>query len=77
MTTAREVKVILKDAWSDLAKIPSAAIVYIAALDESEAMYGERGVKTQILYIITNLRAMTPEQKIAKKKLQDMAKYYE
>ena len=75
MTTAREVKVILKDAWHEPSKIPSAAIVYIAALDEAEAMYGSIGVKTQILYILTNLRAMIPEQKEAKNKLKEMAKY--
>lgn len=74
MTTATEVKSILKEAWSDPTKLSSAALVYISPLDEAEAIYGERGVKTQILYILTNLRAMTPEQKLAKKKLKEMAK---
>jgi len=49
------------------------AETYISGLDEAEAMYGTDGVKTQILYIISNLKAMTPEQKEAKKLLKQMA----
>ena len=75
MVTAREVKAILKKAWSDPEKISRYALIYVAALYQAEAMYGERGVKTQILYILTNIRAMTPEQKEAKITLKEMAKY--
>lgn len=74
MTIATEVKSIMKDALNAHSKLSSAALVYISTLSDAEAMYKERGVKTHILYILTNLRAMTPEQKIAKKNLKEMAK---
>jgi hypothetical protein len=45
---------------------------YISALDESEARYGEKGVRTQALYIYGNLQARTDKQKLAKQMLKDI-----
>ena len=72
MITATQVKKIVVDAGF-LGQNPYAD-TYIHALRMAEDGYGEKGVKTQILYILNNLRAKTPEQKAAKKQLQQLAK---
>lgn len=55
-------------------KANSYAQAYINALYESEALYGEKGVKTQILYIFSNLKASGDTQKQVKAELLKYAK---
>lgn len=46
---------------------------YIDALPMAYSRYGEKGVRTQLLYIINNLIAKTPEQKLALQQLKALA----
>ncbi|RLI59241.1 MAG: hypothetical protein DRO93_08695 [Candidatus Thorarchaeota archaeon] len=46
---------------------------YIDALPVVYSRYGEKGVRTQLLYIINNLIAKTPEQKLALQQLKALA----
>jgi len=46
-----------------------AAETYVRALNESDAMYGDKGTRTQALYIANNLQPKTDEQKLAVKQL--------
>ena len=55
-------------------KMNGYARVYFDALPESEHLYGERGLKTQVLYFFCNCKAMTPEQKEVKRSLSRWAK---
>lgn len=55
-------------------KIGPYAAPYINALGDAEAMEGERGVRSQVAYILSNLRASGPEQKEAKKQLMKIMK---
>lgn len=68
--TAVNIKRIIKEAWPDPKKLSSVALAYIAALNDTEAMYGEEGLRVQASYIASNLIARTPEQKTAKRLLQ-------
>jgi hypothetical protein len=69
--TAANIRSIIKQAGF---KLNPYAMTYVDSLDDSEAMYGEDGVRTQAVYIAVNLRAATPEQKEAKKKLIAISK---
>ena len=55
-------------------KIDAYARAYIDALDLAEAEGGEHGVKVQILYIFSNLKARGDEQKKVKAELLKYAK---
>lgn len=50
------------------------AQTYVEALDDAERMGGAEGIQFQANYILGYLRAKTPEQKAAKKKLQDIGR---
>ena len=50
-------------------KLSGAGRVYLDALGRCESEYGEKGVKVQILYILSNARAVGDEGKQAKKRL--------
>jgi hypothetical protein len=69
--TANMVLRIIRDAEF---KLDGYAETYVNALPRAEAEYGERGVRVQILYILSNMRASGPKQKEAKKQLQKLAK---
>ena len=45
--------------------------VYVEALEKVEEMYGQRGLKSQVLYILCNTKFSDKENK---KKLADFAK---
>jgi hypothetical protein len=68
--TSSNVRKIIRDANF---KLNPYAQTYVDALEDSEAMYGTRGVSDQIAYILSNLRASGPEQQAAKKKLQKLS----
>jgi len=54
-------------------KMNAYAQTYFDAFGQAYAMYGDEGVKTQILYLHSNLRPRGEEQKYAKKLLLKMA----
>lgn len=49
------------------------AKAYYDAMPESFAMYGVKGLKTQVLYFLNNVRAKGPEQKVIKQSLTKWA----
>lgn len=61
----------IMDAGFDL-KDPYAR-TYFDAFPRAEAEYGEKGVRTQILYFFNNQRAKGPEQAKVKKELLKLA----
>ncbi len=69
--TADAVLLIIKRAGF---KLNEYAAAYAGALHRAEAEYGEEGVRTQILYILSNLRAYGTEQQAAKKRLVELSK---
>lgn len=50
------------------------AMAYFDAMPLAERDYGQEGLKTQILYLCNNMKARTPEQKLVKKQLQQLAR---
>lgn len=50
-------------------KVDAYGRVYLDALEQSESEYGEQGIKTQVLYILSNARAVGTEGKLVKKEL--------
>jgi hypothetical protein len=50
------------------------AQAYLDAMPEAHAMYGMKGVRTQVLYFLNNVRAKGDEQKALKKELLKWAK---
>lgn len=48
---------------------------YFNNFPEAEEQYGERGLKSQVLYFFSNQKARTPEQKNVKKELLVWAGY--
>jgi len=54
-------------------ELTPAAKQYIDTLPMAYSRYGEEGVKIQLLYIINNLIAETPEQKLALQQLKALA----
>lgn len=71
--SADQVIEIIEDAGFDLNPFARA---YVGALHEAERLYGEDGVRTQILYILNNVRAKGLKQKEAKKLLLKLSKGY-
>lgn len=69
--TAHNIMNIIRDAGFDLSD--PYAKVYFEAFPLAEADYGERGVRTQILYLFNNLRCKGPEQQRVKKMLMKIA----
>ncbi len=55
-------------------KLNPYAEAYYGALDESYRLYGEHGLKTQIVYLFSNIRAKKGIQQTIKKELMDYAK---
>lgn len=74
ITTVSGIRKIISDTWTDPNELAGPAMVYIAALDEAERMYGAKGVKSLISLIATNLHARTREQKEVKKDLLFLAR---
>ena len=64
-----ETKRIINQAYFNLSG-SGIANSYINALEQSKARYGEKGVRTQILYIVANLIAKNPQQKLAIEQLR-------
>lgn len=50
------------------------AKTYFNALERTEQDYGEHGVKTQIIYILTNIRAKKGKQQQIKQELMEYAR---
>jgi hypothetical protein len=65
------VKQLIDEADFDLT---SQARSYLQAIDEAEAMYGIKGVDTQIAYITSNLTADTKAQELVIQQLDDILK---
>jgi len=70
MVTPEQVRSIIREANF---KLNPYAIAYIDALEQSLAEYGQDGIKTQILYIVSNLYPRGLKQLKAKKKLLELA----
>lgn len=70
--TASEVRQLMT-AWPTKGMNPYLR-TYVEALDEAEQMGGPEGIKIQANYIWGYLRAKTPEQKAAKKAIQDIGR---
>jgi hypothetical protein len=64
----KAVELLSEDIW-DYESMNARTIAYISALPESYHTYGEDGIRTQVLYIVSNLKATTDKQKQAKKQL--------
>lgn len=74
ITTVSGIRKIVSDAWSDPYELAGPAMIYLSALDETERMYGEKGVKALIGLIASNLHARTHEQREVKKDLLFLAR---
>jgi len=64
----------VKELCGDIENKNPYMLSYIESLDTSFVMYGVRGVKTQIAYILSNFRARTENDKEIKKLLQKLMK---
>jgi len=57
-------------------KLNQYAMAYVDALEQSLSEHGQEGIKTQILYIVSNLHPRGQKQTEAKKKLLKLAGHY-
>ena len=71
MVSATQVRDIILEAGF---KLNPYANSYVEALSRAEAVYGEEGVRTQILYILGNIRARGQKQKEAKHRLKNLSR---